>query len=45
VFHGAGFGHGVGIWQMGAIGMASAGKTHKDLLGHYDRGTHIHRLY
>ncbi|MBX3160113.1 MAG: SpoIID/LytB domain-containing protein [Deltaproteobacteria bacterium] len=45
VFHGAGFGHGVGMCQMGAIGMASAGKTHKDILGHYYRGTHIHRLY
>lgn len=45
VFHGAGFGHGVGMCQMGAIGMATAGKTHDKILGHYYRGTHLHRLY
>ncbi|MEO8707401.1 MAG: SpoIID/LytB domain-containing protein, partial [Kofleriaceae bacterium] len=45
VFRGAGFGHGVGMCQMGAIGMATAGKSHKDILGHYYRGTHIHKLY
>jgi SpoIID/LytB domain protein len=45
VFHGAGFGHGVGMCQMGAIGMAEAGKPHKDILGHYYRGTHLHKLY
>ena len=45
VFHGAGFGHGVGMCQTGAIGMATAGKSHKDILGHYYRGTHLHRLY
>jgi SpoIID/LytB domain protein len=45
VFRGAGFGHGVGMCQMGAIGMATAGKTHDKILGHYYRGTHLHRLY
>jgi stage II sporulation protein D len=45
VFHGAGFGHGVGMCQMGAIGMADADKTHADILKHYYRGTHLHRLY
>jgi SpoIID/LytB domain protein len=45
VFRGAGFGHGVGMCQMGAIGMASAGKTHAQILAHYFRGTHVHRLY
>jgi len=45
VFHGAGFGHGVGMCQTGAIGMATAGKSHKDILGHYYRGTHLHKLY
>jgi SpoIID/LytB domain protein len=45
VFHGAGFGHGVGMCQMGAIGMANAGKSHKQILGHYYRGTHLHKLY
>jgi SpoIID/LytB domain protein len=45
VFHGAGFGHGVGMCQMGAIAMAEAGKTHEQILGHYYRGTHLHKLY
>src|SRR5262249_5732139 len=45
VFHGAGFGHGVGMCQMGAIGMAEAGKGHAEILKHYYRGTHLHRLY
>ena len=45
VFHGAGFGHGVGMCQAGAIGMAEAGKSHADILKQYYRGTHLHRLY
>ena len=45
VFHGAGFGHGVGMCQMGAIGMAEAGKPNAEILKHYFRGTHLHRLY
>jgi SpoIID/LytB domain protein len=45
VFRGAGFGHGVGMCQMGAIGMATAGKTHAQILAHYYRGSHLHRLY
>jgi len=45
VFHGAGFGHGVGMCQAGAIGMAEAGKSNGDILKHYFRGTHLHRLY
>ena len=45
VLRGAGFGHGVGMCQTGAIGMAEAGKPHAEILGHYYRGTHLHRLY
>jgi SpoIID/LytB domain protein len=45
VIRGAGFGHGVGMCQMGAIGMAGAGKGHAAILGHYYRGSHLHRLY
>ena len=41
----AGFGHGVGMCQMGAIGMASAGKRYAQILAHYYRGSHPHRLY
>ncbi|MEO6775302.1 MAG: SpoIID/LytB domain-containing protein [Kofleriaceae bacterium] len=45
VFRGAGFGHGVGMCQLGAIGMAEAGKAREQILGHYYRGTHLHKLY
>ena len=45
VFRGAGFGHGVGMDQVGAIGMADAGKPHEAILGNYYRGMHLHRLY
>lgn len=44
-FRGAGFGHGVGMDQVGAIGLAAAGKTHAQILSHYYRGSHLHRLY
>jgi stage II sporulation protein D len=42
---GAGYGHGVGMCQMGAIGMAGAGKSYAQILAHYYRGSHLHRLY
>lgn len=45
VFRGAGFGHGVGMCQMGAIGMAEAGKTRREILTHYYTGVKLHRLY
>lgn len=45
VFRGAGFGHGVGMCQLGAIGMAEAGKSRDQILAHYYRGTHVHKLY
>ena len=45
VFRGAGFGHGVGMCQLGAIGMATAGRPHEQILAHYYRGSHLHRLY
>lgn len=45
VLHGGGFGHGVGMCQMGAIGMAEAGKTASQILAHYFFGTKLHKLY
>ncbi|MBK7535654.1 MAG: SpoIID/LytB domain-containing protein [Myxococcales bacterium] len=45
VFHGGGFGHGVGMCQMGAIGMAEAGKHRGQILSHYFLGTKVHKLY
>lgn len=45
VIRGAGFGHGVGMCQMGAIGMAQAGHTHREILLHYYAGARLRRLY
>jgi SpoIID/LytB domain protein len=45
VFHGAGFGHGVGMCQTGAIGMAESGKSYRDILRHYYPGTVLRKLW
>jgi stage II sporulation protein D len=45
VFEGAGFGHGVGMCQTGAIGMAELGKSYQEILGHYYQGTQVSALY
>ena len=42
---GAGFGHGVGMCQTGAIGRAEAGQSHETILRHYYDGMRTHRLY
>ncbi len=44
-FRGAGFGHGVGMCQTGAIGMADQGHDHREILTHYYRGVDIRKLY
>jgi hypothetical protein len=33
--YGGGFGHGVGMSQTGAVGMAEKGRGHKEILEHY----------
>jgi stage II sporulation protein D len=38
VFNGKGWGHGVGLCQVGAFGMAQAGATYEAILRHYYRG-------
>jgi stage II sporulation protein D len=38
VVEGLGFGHGVGMSQWGAYGMALQGKTYGEILLHYYRG-------
>jgi SpoIID/LytB domain protein len=45
LFDGAGFGHGVGMCQSGAIGMAEAGYDYQKILGHYFPGSHLRKLY
>jgi stage II sporulation protein D len=44
-FHGAGFGHGVGLCQTGAIGMAESGKTHREILRHYYPASVLRKLW
>jgi stage II sporulation protein D len=43
VVSGRGWGHGVGMSQYGAYGMAQAGKTHEEILAHYYTGTELGR--
>ncbi len=42
---GAGYGHGVGLCQVGAIMMAKYGYNYLDILKHYFRGVSIWRIY
>ncbi len=45
VLSGAGWGHGVGLCQIGAAVMASRGIEYGDILRHYYPGTRLERLY
>ena len=44
VFAGRGWGHGVGMSQWGAHGMAERGRDHREILAHYYPGTTLERL-
>ncbi len=44
VVRGAGFGHGVGMSQYGALGFAERGRDHAFILGHYYAGTQLGKL-
>ncbi|MCK5687998.1 SpoIID/LytB domain-containing protein [Myxococcota bacterium] len=44
-FVGGGWGHGVGMCQMGAIGRAEAGQKYKTILRHYYNGSEPRSLY
>jgi SpoIID/LytB domain protein len=41
IFNGAGWGHGVGLCQIGAAVMASEGYTYKEILAHYYPGAEL----
>ena len=45
VFHGAGWGHGVGLCQIGAAVMATRGFSAEAILKHYFKGTQMKRIY
>jgi len=42
--NGLGFGHGVGLCQCGAQGMARKGKTYRDILAHYYPGSKLIKI-
>lgn len=44
-FRGGGFGHGVGLCQHGAIGLANAGRDHDAILRHYYVGSALRRAW
>jgi len=44
VFTGKGWGHGVGLCQVGAYGMALRGSDYREILFHYYRGTELERM-
>jgi stage II sporulation protein D len=41
VFSGRGWGHGVGLCQVGAYGMAAAGHSYQEILAHYYTGAQV----
>lgn len=43
-FRGQGWGHGVGMCQAGAKGMADSGRNYRDILGFYYPGTYIKKV-
>ena len=45
VLHGAGWGHGVGLCQIGAAVMASKGYTWQEILAHYFPGAQLEKKY
>jgi len=42
---GAGWGHGVGLCQIGAAVMADKGYDYREILGHYYRGASMNKIY
>ena len=45
IFNGGGWGHGVGLDQSGAAGMAADGYKCEEILSHYYPGTELNQLY
>jgi stage II sporulation protein D len=45
MFYGRGWGHGVGMCQVGAYGMALEGATFEEILTKYYKGIELKKLY
>ena len=44
-FTGRGWGHGIGLCQVGAFGMARAGRSYEEILKTYYRGVELRKAY
>ncbi len=44
-FNGRGYGHGVGLCQVGAFGMARAGRSYEEIIKHYFQGVQLRKAY
>jgi len=45
ILHGAGWGHGVGLCQIGAAVMGEKGYAYNEILLHYFRGAELEKIY
>lgn len=45
LFHGAGWGHGVGLCQIGAAVMGAQGFRYREILRHYFKGSQLTKIY
>lgn len=45
ILHGAGWGHGVGLCQIGAAVMGAQGWSYREILQHYFRGSEVVKVY
>jgi len=45
IFYGGGWGHGIGMCQAGACGLAQRGKDYKEILKHYYKGVELEKIY
>jgi SpoIID/LytB domain protein len=45
IFTGAGWGHGVGLCQIGAAVMGELGYTYNEILNHYFKGAYLKKIY
>jgi len=45
ILHGAGWGHGVGLCQIGAAVMGAAGYGYREILSHYFVYSVLHKIY
>ena len=44
-FNGSGWGHGVGLCQIGALGMSLSGKKTEEIISHYYQQTNMKDIY